>query len=135
VTDRQDVSIDPAARTLTFTPAAGDARVETIYLTVVRPGEPPTRVAVLVDVSSQPASSSGLVFGLALLVAGGIVGLTLMRIHQGRSRDEAIFRIEGKPPSKKALREEGSAPKAGGATTPPGDPPKGAPPPAAREDE
>jgi hypothetical protein len=117
VTDRSDVTIDNAARTLTFTPAEGPARLETIQLTATKPGQPSARVAISVEVVGPGGATDALGGGGAALAAfaaafaaiAAVVGLTLWRAHQGRLRDERAFRLPGKPPS--ARRKAGSGGK------------------------
>ncbi|HEX9710486.1 MAG TPA: C25 family cysteine peptidase [Candidatus Thermoplasmatota archaeon] len=101
ITDRGDVMIDNAARTLTYTPAEGPSRLETIELTATKPGQPSAKVAVSVEVVGTGASVDALgalAFVGAFLAIALVVGLTLWREHQQRLRDEKIFRLPGKPP-------------------------------------
>jgi hypothetical protein len=119
VTDRQDVSIDGAARTLRFTPAPGEPRLETIRLIVAQEGGSQSIVVVTVEVAAAPAPSGDvLIFAGVGLAVAAIVGLTLMRSRQVRLRDERIFRIEGKPP-KKAQKPKAAKDGAAGAKDPP----------------
>jgi hypothetical protein len=116
VTARSDVTVDNAQRTLTYTPADGPARLETIQLTASKPGQPSASVAVSVEV--VPAGAGGdaatvAVFIAAALAIAALVGVTLWRAHDQRLRDERIFRLPGKPPNasgkKKGTKKGGTS--------------------------
>ncbi len=92
------VRIDNATRTLHYTPADGPPRQESLVIIASKPGLPTTSVRLLVDVVAPPAAGVELAaFALAGVGAAALVGFTLVRAHQGRLRDEKIFRLEAKP--------------------------------------
>jgi hypothetical protein len=92
------VRIDNATRTLHYTPAEGPPRQEGLVIIASKPGLNTTSVHLLVDVVAPPAAGVELAaFALAGVAAAALVGFTLVRAHQGRLRDEKIFRLEAKP--------------------------------------
>jgi hypothetical protein len=124
VTDRNDVQIDNEARTLTFLPAEGPARLETIQLTATKPGQPSARVAVSVEVVASAGDALGAA-GVAAFIGAfaalaALVGITLWRAHDQRLRDEKIFRLPGKPPSARKKGTKGSKSSKGSSKVRPG---------------
>ncbi len=101
------VTIDNTTRTLHYTPGEGPPRTEILVLTAHKPGLPTTTVSVTVDVAAAPAGGAELaVFALAGVGAAGLVGVTLIRAHQARVRDERMFKIDDTPPKSRVEREE-----------------------------